>query len=103
MATPIRISIPHQLGRIEARRRIDGGFANIVQMLPGSGGSCDKQWDGDRLTFAVPVLGQAVAGVIQVFDAEVSMEIDLPGLAGMIAGGLKDRLSKAGRLLLTRK
>ena len=35
MATPITVSIPHQLGRAEARRRIDGGFAKMIQLLPG--------------------------------------------------------------------
>ena len=35
MASPIVISIPHQLGRAEARRRIEGGFANIIHLLPG--------------------------------------------------------------------
>ena len=31
------------------------------------------------------------------------MEIVLPGVLGLLAGGLKDRLQKAGRLLLTKK
>ena len=31
------------------------------------------------------------------------MEIELPGVLGMIAGGLKDRLQKVGQLLLTKK
>ena len=48
-------------------------------------------------------LGQTIAGVIDVLDTTVTMEIELPGLLGMIAGGLKDRLQKAGTLLLTRK
>jgi hypothetical protein len=31
------------------------------------------------------------------------MEIHLPGVLGVIANGLKDRLRKAGQLLLTKK
>jgi hypothetical protein len=38
-----------------------------------------------------------------VLDAAVTMEIELPGVLGMIASGLKERLQKAGQLLLTRK
>jgi hypothetical protein len=33
----------------------------------------------------------------------VNMQIELPGVLGAIAGGLKGRLQKAGQLLLTRK
>jgi len=102
MATPISISIPHQLGRAEARRRVEGGFANILRQLPGSGGTCSERWDGDRLTFSVSGLGQTVSGVVDVLDAAVTMELELPGLLGMVADGLKERLRKAGQLLLTR-
>jgi len=103
MSTPLSISIPHQLGRAEARRRIEGGFTRLVRELPGSGGTCTERWDGDRLTFSVSGLGQTVSGVIEVLDAAVTMELQLPGLLGVIAGGLRGRLQKAGQLLLTRK
>jgi hypothetical protein len=103
MATPITISIPHQLGRAEARRRIEAGFARIVQQLPVSGGTCSERWDGDRLSFSVAAMGQTVAGVIDVLDATVELEIALPGVLGIIATGLKGRLQQVGQLLLTNK
>jgi Putative polyhydroxyalkanoic acid system protein (PHA_gran_rgn) len=103
MATPITISIPHQLGRAEARRRIEAGFASITQQLPGAGGACSERWDGDRLTFSVAAIGQRIGGVVDVLDTTVTIEIELPGVLGLIAGGLKGRLQKAGQLLLTRK
>ena len=103
MATPITVSIPHQLGRAEARRRIETGFAKIIRQLPGSAGNCSERWDGDRLVFGVAAMGQTIAGFVDVGDAEVTMEIELPGLLGLLAGGLKGRLRKAGQLLLTRR
>jgi hypothetical protein len=103
MATPLTVSIPHQLGRAEARRRIETGFAQIVHLLPGSGGACSERWDGDRLVFRVAAVGQAVDGTIDVGDAAVTMVIELPGALGIIANNLKDRLQKVGQLLLTRQ
>jgi hypothetical protein len=103
MATPISLSIPHQLGRAEARRRIEAGFANIVRQLPGGGSTFNERWDGDRMTFSVSGLGQTVSGVVDVLDAAVKMDIELPGVLGMLASGLKGRLQNAGQLLLTRK
>ena len=103
MATPITVSIPHQLGRAEARRRIETGFEKFMHQLPVSGGARSERWDGDRLTFSFTGLGQTVSGVVDVLDAAVTMEIELPGVLGMIASGLKGRLQKAAQLLLTRK
>lgn len=103
MATPITVSIPHQLGRAEARRRIESGFAKIIQLLPGGVGNCNERWDGDRLIFDVAAMGQTVGGVIDVLDTTVTMEIELPGVLGTIANGLKGRLQKVGQMLLTKK
>ncbi len=102
MATPITLTIPHQLGRAEARRRIESGFSKVAQAVPG-GGSYSERWQEDRLTFSVATMGQTVAGVVSVLDAEVRMEIELSGVLGMIAGGLRDRLQRAGQLLLSKK
>jgi hypothetical protein len=101
MATPVSVSIPHQLGRAEARRRIETGFSKLVNQLPVSG-VCNERWDGDQLTFSVAAMGQTVSGRVEVLDAAVTMEIDLPGLLGHIANAFKGRLQKAGQLLLTR-
>ena len=103
MAAPLTISIPHQLGRAEARRRIETGFAKLVQQMPGSSGASSQRWDGDRLTFGVAAMGQTLSGVIDVLDTSVTMEIELPGFLGVLASSLKSRLQKAGTLLLTRK
>ena len=103
MAKPVTVTLPHQLGRAEARRRIQNGFAKIVHALPGSAGSYSERWEGDRLVFSVAAMGQTVSGVIDVLDTVVTMEIELPVVLGLLAGGLKHRLQKAGLLLLTKK
>ena len=103
MATSITVCIPHQLGRAEARRRIENGFGKITHLLPGGiGGTSTERWDGDRLVFSVATMGQTVSGVVTVLDSIVTMEIELPGVLGVIANGLKNRLLKMGQLLLTK-
>lgn len=102
MSTPLHVSIAHQLGRAEARRRIETGFSKLADQLPGGGSVRDARWDGDRLAFRIAALGQAVTGSVEVLDASVTIDIELPGLLGRIAGAFKHRLSKAGQLLLTR-
>lgn len=88
MATPIIISIPHQLGRVEARRRLETGFVSLIRQLPSSG-TCNEHWDGDQLIFSVAGMGQTISGVVDVLDAAVTIRIELPGVLGTIASGLK--------------
>lgn len=101
--TPLTITIPHQLGRVEARRRIEGGFAQMLHQMPGISGRGTQSWDGDRLSFAVNAVGQSVSGVVDVGESAVTIEVLLPGLLGTIASALKGRLKEAGRLLLTKR
>ena len=104
MTTPLTVSIPHQLGRAEARRRIESGFAKMLHGLPGgSSGQWSERWEGDRLVFSVGALAQTVTGFVDVDDAAVTMEIHLPGVLGLIASGFRSRLQRAGQLLLTKK
>jgi hypothetical protein len=103
MTTPLIVTLPHQLGRAEARRRIETGFGKMLQGLPGGIGQCSERWEGDRLVFSVAALAQTISGVIDVGDTAVTMEIQLPGVLGLIASGFKSRLQKAGQLLLEKK
>lgn len=103
MSTPISVSIPHQLGCAEARRRIETGFGKLIQQLPGGGGTPHQRWDGDRMTFTVSGLGQSASGVIEVLDASVRMDLQLQGVLGLLASGLRSRIQQAGQLLLTKK
>jgi putative polyhydroxyalkanoate system protein len=103
MSKPISVTIPHQLGRAEARRRIDEGFADLSRHLGGSAGALEKTWDGDRLNFALSSFGQAIQGHVAVADAAVTVEVLLPGFLAMIAGKVRGTLQKEGQLLLTRK
>jgi putative polyhydroxyalkanoate system protein len=103
MTKAVTISIPHELGKAEARRRIEQGFGRIEQQFGAGSGRFDKQWEGDRLSFAMHFMGQGVTGSLDVLDAAVRMEIHLPDLLAMVAGKLKGRLKKEGQLLLEKK
>lgn len=103
MPNPITITLPHQLGRAEARRRIESGFSGFIHQLPGSTGGGTQQWDGDRLSFTLSAMGQPISGAIDVAETAVTVQVELPGLLGLVAGGLRDRLQSAARLLLEKK
>ncbi|MBA4105207.1 MAG: hypothetical protein C0485_05565 [Pirellula sp.] len=101
MSRPVTVNIPHQLGKTEARRRIDEGFGRMRSQITGGLGrmlTCQERWEGDRLHFEAGTLGQKVTGRLDVAEDAVRIEVDLPeilaGLAERIAGKLKNEGQK---------
>jgi hypothetical protein len=103
VARPISVTIPHQLGRAEAHRRIDEGFSDLTRHLGAAAGALDRRWHGDRLDFSLTAMGQAILGHVAVAESEVIVEVILPGLLALVAGRVQGTLRKEGQLLLTRK
>lgn len=102
MAAPVTISLPHQLGRAEARRRIEHGFGSLSAQIPGAQ-SLAHTWDADRLSFALQGLGHRISGRLDVLDDAVNIEIDLPPFLSAIADKVKGKIRKQGQLLLEKK
>lgn len=100
MSRPLTVSIPHQLGVAEARRRLEAGLADMTSRLPGGGAKIDQRWEGDRLLFAAQISGQSISGSLHVLADAVRMEIILPGILGLLAGKIGGRLKDEGQKLL---
>jgi hypothetical protein len=103
MSKAITLTLPHELGRVEARRRIDEGFARFAQHMGAASGVLGKSWSGDRLSFSFQALGQGVSGTIDVGDAAIRLEVLLPTLLAVIAERMRGRLTREGQLLLEKK
>jgi hypothetical protein len=103
MSKAITRTIPHELGRAEARRRIDEGFASFSQHMGAVAGALSKTWTGDRLAFGFAALGQKITGTIDVEDGAIRLEVLLPNLLAMMADKVKRRLKSEGQLLLEKK
>ena len=104
MSAPITITIPHKLGKAEARRRIGDGFSRLGQQLAaGPITGMQQAWDGDRLGFSAHAVGQRVSGRLDVGETDIRIEVDLPPLLAGLADIIAGRLRKQGRLLLEKK
>lgn len=105
MARPVTVRIPHELGKDEARQRIERGFGSIEEQL--GGGSLkmklQERWEGDRMHFTGGTFGAKVSGHLDVMEDEVVVEVVLPALLAALAETVKDRLRRQGTLLLENK
>jgi hypothetical protein len=102
MSAPLVVSIPHRLGREEARRRQKTGLNSAAASLPVLKVD-EERWDGDRMVFRVRALGQAAAGHVDVEDDHVRVEVMLPWLLQRFAEVAQATIKNRGKLLLTKR
>jgi hypothetical protein len=102
MSAPLVVSIPHQLGRDEAVRRLKTGLTRAAASIPIVKVD-EERWEGDRMNFRVRAAGQAASGHIDVADDHVRLEVTLPWLLQRFAEVAQVAIRNRGSLLLTKR
>lgn len=95
----MRIPIPHKLGREEARRRLRERSGEMAGLFPGGMAEVTIRWPSeDRMAMAVTAMGKTVNGHVDVEDAAIVFEIDLPPALAfvepMVRGTVEDKARK---------
>lgn len=95
----MRVALPHSLGREEVRRRLSERSHEIADHIPGGMAQVRSHWPSDDLMqLEVDAMGQTVTGNIEVHDAQVVIEFDLPGalsfLRPLIEGAVRSNATK---------
>lgn len=103
MPQPLTVSIPHKLGKAEATRRLQKGITTARTHFAGKLSILEETWTDDHLTFRVAVMGQEAAGLLNVEEEAVHLEVTLPWFLHMMAEKAKAMIDKQGRLLLEKK
>lgn len=102
MSQPLIVSIPHQLGRDEARRRLQTGLTRAAASVPVLKVD-EERWEGDRMIFRVRALGQVAAGRVDIADRHVQVEVVLPWLLQKFAEVAQRTIKQRGHLLLEKR
>jgi putative polyhydroxyalkanoate system protein len=100
MSQPLLVSIPHRLGRLEARRRVDSGIGRLRSELNTLLSGLDYQWEGDTLNFVGSAMWQRITGRIEVLDDVVRVEIDLPWIMQLMRETVAKQLRGRGVAML---
>jgi Putative polyhydroxyalkanoic acid system protein (PHA_gran_rgn) len=103
MSAPLTVSIPHQLGKDEALRRLKSGLSSVRANYGSLFAIEEEIWAGDRLQFRVRALGQVASGTIDVAEQFVTLVVFLPWLLAKIAAAIQPLVRKEGTLLLEKK
>jgi len=95
----MRVTLPHQLGTEEVRRRMRERSHEIEGFFPAGMASVRTDWPSeDVMGIHVNALGNNVEGAVEVYDDSVVIEMDLPAalsfMRGMIERSVKKEASK---------
>ena len=71
---PIVVAIPHSLGKAEASRRIKARIDDSRTRDAARFKVAEENWDGDRLSFRIALLGLPVTGTIDIGDDQARAE-----------------------------
>ena len=103
MSKPLVVTVPHQLGLAEARRRLETGIGHLKAKFGDKVSSVEDSWEGDRLDVHVQALGQSAQAQLDVAEDHVRVEVQLPWMLAMLAEKAKGLIQKEGTLLLEKK
>lgn len=100
MSQPLVVSIPHRLGRQEARRRLESGIVGLPADFGPLVMGLDYSWESDSLYFSTQVVWQRVSGRIEVLDDAVRIEINLPWLMRLLDAVIAKQVRERTMLML---
>lgn len=103
MTRPLAVTVRHDLGAAEAKRRIDKGFRRFAQQIGAAAEHVEKDWKDNRLSFSTLTMGEMATGCVEVEDDAVEIRIDLPDSIGLMAPRIGRRLLREGQRLLEKK
>lgn len=104
MGRPVTVTIPHRLGRTEARARVEAHLDQFRAQLASAGlGHVRHAWSDDRLGFSAKTLGQTIHGSLDVNEDNLQIEITLPGFLAGFADKVAERLQQQGPRMLENK
>ncbi|WP_435416887.1 polyhydroxyalkanoic acid system family protein [Parerythrobacter aurantius] len=95
----MRVPIPHELPREEARRRLRDNAHKMVEHIPGPMAEVLTDWPSeDRMGLTIKAMGQTLRGTVDIEDRQLVVEIALPPLVSfmepVIAGAMKEQGQK---------
>ena len=103
MTKPFVVSIPHQLGAVEAKRRLETGIEQVKEQYVGKFALLNDSWAGNRLDFTISAVAQTVSGVLDVGDDQVVLSVQLPWVLALLAEKIQPLIQKKAHLMLEKK
>jgi hypothetical protein len=103
MSDNVTVLVNHDLGKVEAIRRLKEGLARTKGQLGSMIAVEDETWDGNILRFRMRALGQTAGATIEVLEDALRIEVSLPWLLAKVVKKLLPALRNEATRLLEKK
>ena len=90
----MRIAVPHNMTREQARRRVDQRLQNLLGQFGHHAEEMKHDWNGDTLHFKGKAKGMKVEGTVEITDAAMIVDAKLPLLAMAFEGRIREAVQK---------
>jgi len=98
----MEVVIPHSLGKIEAKSRIEAGLLKLAAHIPG-GGSLSSEWVSDyALHLVIGAMGQNIPVQLDIEDSEIRGDVSVPLFLKMMSGQISDFVKTSAEKMLSK-
>ncbi len=88
----LTIEVPHALGRAEALRRLKDRLDAARVAYQGLVHNFEEEWSAQRLRFRFRAVGMEASGTMDVEDAAVRIDAELPWAAMIMRAAIEQRI-----------
>lgn len=99
----LEVRIPHTLTPAEVKQRLDRALVRARDEYADKVGQIEASWESDeKLAVDLQVMGMQIAGDVLIQPADVVVTVEIPGMAGLFAGRIREGIQeRLGGLLGT--
>jgi hypothetical protein len=91
----MEVRVPHSLDPDEVRRRLDAAVVRARDDYADKVGAIDASWQDDgRLALNLDVMGMSIDSRVEILPAELIVQLQVPGMAGLFAGKIKSGIEQ---------
>lgn len=91
----VEVRVPHELGADEVRRRLDAALVRARDEFGDKLGDLDATWESEqRLKLLLTVMGMQIDSEVEIAAAELVVKLQVPGMAGLFAGRIKQGIEE---------
>ncbi len=96
----MQVTVPHDLGRAEAKRRLEAGLPKLEQHIPGGGSLTSDIVSDSRLMLVISAMGQKVPVDIAIMDDRLDADVSVPPFLKMMQGQIGDFVKVSAEKML---
>jgi hypothetical protein len=87
----MKVSFPHGTTKAIALEELKAHSSRLLARFGSEASELQQEWQENKLTFSFKARGFPISGTLSVEDEQIELEVELPLLARLMEGPIRDR------------